>query len=49
MKFEHETIDEITSEIRLSKDEYLQQLADRIDAAHTRGVILAMDELMGKD
>ena len=49
-----ESIDDILIELRIGVSTndmkgYLNSLADRIEAAHTAGVIKAMDELMGKD
>ena len=44
-----ESIDDIVDELRVSHDKYLRQLADRIEVAHTSGVIKAMDELMARD
>lgn len=50
----NETIDDIKAELRIGYtgddvDLYFQELADRIDAAHSRGVVEAMEELMGKN
>ena len=50
-----ETIDDIAEELRrgipsnMPTSIYLACLADRIEAAHSSGVVKAMDELMGKE
>ena len=49
-----ESIDDILEELRIGRPcgdirSYLLELANRIDVAHSAGVIKAMDELMGKD
>lgn len=48
-----ETIDDIAEEIRIEFADsdvaaFFNELADRIVAAHSRGVVQALDELMGK-
>lgn len=54
MRRREETIDDILEELRIGRPfgdirSYLLELADRIDAAHSAGVIKAMDELMEND
>ena len=54
MRRREETIDDILEELRIGRPlgdirSYLLELADRIDVAHSSGVIKAMDDLMGKD
>lgn len=54
MRRREESIDDILEELRIGRPcgdirSYLLELADRIDVAHSSGVIKAMDELMGKD
>ena len=54
MRKRKETIDDILEELRIGRPfgdirSYLLELADRIDVAHSAGVIKAMDELMEND
>jgi hypothetical protein len=54
MQRREESIDDILEELRIGRPcgdirSYLLELADRIDVAHSSGVIKAMDDLMGKN